>query len=85
MKKAHTPRLQKALTWPENPKRSQGIRARRTTDGVIELWLGEPGEAESECFMQVHELFLPGILHTLENIYKSPVVESNMVYGRRPS
>lgn len=27
-------------------KKSQGIRSRRTADGIIELWLGEPGEAE---------------------------------------
>lgn len=84
MKKARTPTPRKAFTWPENPRKSQGIRARRTTDNIIELWLGEPGEPESECFMQVHELFLPGILHTLENIYKAPVVESKAVYGRRP-
>lgn len=83
MKKAHTPRLQKALIRPENSKRSQGIRGRRTTNGVIELWLGEPGEPESECIMQVHELYLPGILHTLNSIYKTPVVESSTVYGRR--
>lgn len=63
--------------------KSQGIRARRTTEGLIELWLGEPGEAESECFMQVHELYLPGILHTLHNIKKTPVVQSSMVYGRK--
>ena len=66
-------------------RKSQGIRSRRTADGIIELWLGEPGEAESECFMQVHELFLPGILHTLENIYKAPVVESKVVYGQKRS
>lgn len=63
-------------------KKSMGIRSRRTTRGVIELWLGEPGEAESECFMCVHEDYLPGILHTLENIHKAPVIESSMVYGQ---
>lgn len=60
-------------------KQSQGIRARRTTDNVIELWLGEPDHPESECIMQVHELYLPGILHTLQNINKAPVVQSNMI------
>lgn len=66
-------------------KKSQGIRSRRTTKGVIELWLGEPGEPESECFMNVHEHYLPGILYTLENIRKSPVIESSMVYGQKHS
>lgn len=56
-------------------KKSQGIRSRRTADGIIELWLGEPGEAESERIMSVSDFYLPGILYTLENIQKSPVVE----------
>ena len=62
-------------------RKSQGIRSRRTADGIIELWLGEPGNAESECFLQVDEFYIPGILYTLENIRKVPVIESNMVYG----
>jgi len=65
-------------------KKSQGIRARRTTRGMIELWIGEPGEVESECFMNVHQDYLPGILYTLENLHKTPVVESNWVYGQDP-
>lgn len=55
-------------------KKSQGIRARRT-QGIIELWLGEPGEAESERILSVSEFYIPGILHTLENIRKVPVVD----------
>ena len=66
-------------------KKSQGIRARRTTKGTVELWLGEPGNAESECFLQVDEFYIPGIIHTLENIRKAPVIESNMVYGQNHS
>lgn len=66
-------------------KKSQGIRSRRTTTGTIELWLGEPGHPESDCFMCVSEFYLPGILYTLENIGKAPVVESTMVYGQKHS
>ncbi len=62
-------------------RKSQGIRSRRTTKGIIELWLGEPGEAESERIMCVSDFYIPGIIHTLENIRKVPVIESNMVYG----
>lgn len=56
-------------------RKSQGIRSRRTADGIIELWLGEPGEAESERIMSVSDFYLPGILYTLENIKKAPVVD----------
>lgn len=66
-------------------KKSQGIRSRKTTDGVIELWLGEPGDPESDCILQAHEVYLPGILHVLENIKKSPVVESRVHYPVRKS
>lgn len=56
-------------------RKSQGIRSRRTAEGIIELWLGEPGEAESERIMQVSDYYLPGILYTLENIKKAPLVD----------
>lgn len=56
-------------------RKSQGIRSRRTADGIIELWLGEPGEAESERIMCVSDFYLPGIIYTLENIKKAPVVD----------
>lgn len=75
----------KDKVYPENKRKSQGIRARRTTRGIIELWLGEPGQPESECFMCVNEFYLPGILHTLENIRKAPVIDSTMVYGQKHS
>ena len=41
-------------------RKSLGIRSRRTADGVIELWLGEPGEAGSERIMCVSDFYLPG-------------------------
>lgn len=56
-------------------RKSQGIRARRIPNDIIELWLGEPGYAESECILAVSEFYIPGILHTLENIRKAPSVE----------
>lgn len=66
-------------------RKSQGIRSRRTSKGTVELWLGEPGQAESECFLCVDQFYIPGIIYTLENISKSPVVESDMVYGQNHS
>ena len=56
-------------------RKSQGIRSRRTAEGIIELWLGEPGEAESERIMCVSDFYVPGILHVLENIKKAPLVD----------
>lgn len=58
-------------------KKSQGIRSRRTADGVVELWLGEPGEAESDRILSVSDFYIPGILHVLENIKKSPLVDKH--------
>lgn len=64
-------------------KKSMGIRARKTDTGVIELWLGEPDDAESECIFQAHEHYLPGVLHVLMNIHKVPLVQSHLIYSVR--
>ena len=62
-------------------KNPHGIRARVTTKGVIELWLGPPGEAESDCIGQFHKDYVESVRDVLTMINRLPVIEYNMVYG----
>lgn len=64
----------------KNPHR---IRGRKTTQGIIELWLGEPGHAESECVAQFHEEYLGSVKDVLDILKKLPVIESSYVYGMK--
>ncbi|UOK16650.1 hypothetical protein HBKIJOIA_00049 [Salmonella phage S1] len=48
-----------------------GIRA-RIEGGVVELWIGTPDEAESECIAHFHTDYLPGVLEQLNNLHKVP-------------
>lgn len=65
-------------------KNPHGIRARVSTKGVIELWLGTPGEAESDCIGQFHKDYLPSVQHVLSIMHKLPVIETGMHYGMSP-
>lgn len=62
-------------------KNPHGIRARVSTTGVIELWLGEPGEAESDCIGQFNKFYLESVRDVLTMVNRLPVIETNMVYG----
>lgn len=59
-------------------KKTMGIRIRKTSEGVIELWLGTPDDAESDCIFQAHEYYLPGVIYVLQNAYKAPIVKSHL-------
>lgn len=65
---------------------NMGIRA-RVSGKVVELWLGTPDDAESECIAHFHTDFLPGVMNALNNLHKVPhKPASGMVYGiSRPS
>lgn len=62
-------------------KNPHNLRGRKTVQGVIELWLGEPGHAESECIAQFHEEYLPSVKDVLDILKKLPVIQTSMVYG----
>lgn len=62
-------------------KNPHGIRARVTTNGVLELWLGTPGEAESNCIGQFHKDYIESVRDVLTMVNRLPVIESNTVYG----
>lgn len=62
-------------------KNPHGIRAKVTTTGVIELWLGQPGEAESECIGQFHKDYVESVRDVLTIVNRLSVIESNMVYS----
>ncbi len=62
-------------------KNPHGIRARVSTKGVIELWLGPPGEAESDCIGQFHKDYLESVRDVLTMMNRMPVIQTNMVYG----
>lgn len=65
---------------------NMGIRA-RMSGKVVELWIGEPDDAESECIAHFHTDWLPGVTNALNNLHKVPKKpDSGMMYGMsRPS
>lgn len=55
-------------------KNRHGLRTRVVGNGVIEVWLGEPMDAESCLLANFHEVYLPSVLHQLMNTHKAPRV-----------
>jgi hypothetical protein len=37
-------------------------------NGVVQVWLGEPDEPESEYVMGIHRTYIPELIHTLRNL-----------------
>lgn len=66
-------------------KKSNNLGIRALMSGkVVELWLGEPGNPESDCLAHFHSDFLPGIMEQLNNLHKVPKKPANsMNYGVR--
>lgn len=64
-------------------KNPHNIRGRKTTQGVIELWEGEPGHPESDCLAQFHESYLGSVKDVLDILNKLPVVQSGTIYGMK--
>lgn len=55
---------------------NMGIRA-LMSGKVVELWIGEPGDAESECIAHFHTDWLPGVTNALNNLHKVPQKPAN--------
>lgn len=53
-----------------------GLRCRMNGD-VIEIWDGEPGEAESDCLAAFHRDWLPQVERQLTEIHKWPKMAHN--------
>lgn len=52
-------------------KLNHGIRG-RVCGKVVELWIGVPGDSESECIAHFHTDYMPGVLEQLNNLHKVP-------------
>lgn len=64
-------------------KNPHGIRS-RVVNNVVEIWLGEPGDAESDCIAQFHMDYMESVLFVMQNIERAPKSSGRHIhYGVR--
>jgi hypothetical protein len=56
-----------------------GLRIRTINNEVGEIWLGAPGDPESDCLAQFHLDFLESIRDVLNDIHKSPNINEPLI------